>query len=177
MLSCRYCRIQKHAQHCLLQVLARFRNSRGHRGRAFTQVPAVPGPTVTALPQVLDGGIAFPDRIAVPQVLAVPKRSHSHAHNSFPQYWQESDSRTKARRNRFHPSNYGHFQNPPYCIQNHAENALPQVLTGFRTNRRRGGIAFPQTTMLCPKYWRDSESINGMGESFSPGYWRFLDPP
>ena len=39
----------------LLQVLARVRNSRGHRGRAFTQAPAVPGPTVTALPQVLAG--------------------------------------------------------------------------------------------------------------------------
>ena len=63
---------------------------------------------------------------------------------------------------------YGHFQNPPYCIQNHTENALPQVLTGFRTNRRRGGITFPQTTMLCPKYWRDSESIQGMGESIFP---------
>ena len=62
----------------------------------------------------------------------------------------------------------GHFQNPLYCIQNHAENALPKVLTGFRTNRRRGGIAFPQTTMLCPKYWRDSESINGMGEPIFP---------
>ena len=30
-------------------------NRRGHRGRAFTQAPAVPGPTVTALPQVLAG--------------------------------------------------------------------------------------------------------------------------
>ena len=121
----------------LLQILARFRNSRGHRGRAFTQVPAVPGPTVTALPQVLDGGIAFPDRFAFPQVLAVPKRSHSHAHNALPQYWQESSTdgiqnQSTARGNRFPP--------------NH--NALPQVLAGFRINQRHGRIDF------SPEYWR-----------------------
>ena len=66
---------------------------------------------------------------------------------------------------------YGHIQNPPYCIQNHAENcfapssnriqkqstargnrfppnhthnALAQVLAGFRINQWHGGIAFPQ---------------------------------
>ena len=44
---------------------------------------------------------------------------------------------------------YGHIQNPPYCIQNHTENALPQVLTGFRNNQRTGESLSPKPHPQC----------------------------
>ena len=173
-----FLQVLPHSETCptfWLQVLARFRNSRGHRGRAFTQAPAVPGPTVTALLQVLAGFSTrrnrFPPSTGSSEnaIIAMPAMRFPSTGRS-----QTVDGTAESR-----SPKYGHIQNPPYCIQNHAENALPQVLTGFRNNQRHGGIAFPQTTptMLWPKYWRDSESINGMGESLSPKYWRFLDPP
>ena len=181
MPSCRYCRIQKHAQHFCFKRLARFRNSRGHRGIAFDQVLAVPGPTVLhsePRPKCLapsTGGIQH--RFLL--VLAVPKHSHNHAHNAFPQLLTGVRNSPGHGGIAFTSYKHGHLQIPPYCIQNHAENALPQVLTGFRINQSAArGNRFPQTTptiMLGPKYWRDSESINGMGVSLSPKYWRFLD--
>ena len=112
-------------------------------GGTADELSSIPGPTVTALPQVLDGGIAFPDRIAFPQVLAVPKRSHSHATMRFP---STGRSQTVEGTAESLSPKYGHFQNTPCCIQNHAENALPQVLTGFRTNRRRV-LAVPGPTV------------------------------
>ena len=128
----------------LLQVLARFRNS-----RESTQILAVAGPTALHSepgPNCLAPSIGRDSKhgaIAVPQVLAVPKRSHNHARNAFPVSTGGSQKQQWARRNRFHPST-GIFQNPPYCIQSHAENALPRVLTGFRPNQRHRGNAFPE---------------------------------
>ena len=94
-----------------------------------------------ALPQVPAGcktrGIAFPSRIAFPQVLAVPKRIMTMSTMRFPSYWRES------RRNRIHPS-MGISRT--HRMHHHEENALPQVLTEFRINQRHGGIAFHQTT-------------------------------
>ena len=63
------------------------------------------------------GGIAFP------QVLAVPKRSHNHAHNAFPQVLAAVETVSPK---------YGHFQNRPYCIQNHAENAFAPSTDGIQ---------------------------------------------
>ena len=56
-------------------------------------------------------------------------------HNAFPQVLAGVTAES-------HSPKYGHFHNPPYCIQNHAENASPQVLTEFRINQRHGGIGF-----------------------------------
>ena len=30
-------------------------------------------------------------------------------------------------------------------------------------------------TVLCPRYWRDSKTIEGTAESLSPEYWQFQD--
>ena len=69
----------------------------GHRGIAFTQVLTGPGLTVLhsePRPKCLapsTGGIQnaaeplSPAELLSPQVLAVPKRSHNHVHNAFPQ--------------------------------------------------------------------------------------------
>ena len=184
MFSCRYCRIQKHAQHFCSKYWRDSETVGGSRTHRNRLAPSTGGIQYTA-------------------------ESFPRTESLSPKYWQFRNaiiampamrfpSTSKPRRNRFHPSTgifrsvlmgsnsealrvrekNGHFQNPPYCIQN-PENALPQVLTGFRNNQRHGGIAFPQTTptMLCPKYWRDSEINQRHGGIASPKYWRFLDPP
>ena len=125
--------------------------SRTHR-TAFKAMPKMPCPKYWR--DSKHDGVAFPGRIAFPQVLAVPKRSHNHVHNAFPQVLAGVATESLL-------PNYGHFQNPPYCIQNHAENALPQVMTEFRAGNR-----FPPNHT----HKRDSESINGMAESLSPKY-------
>ena len=118
-------------------------------------------------PQVLAGvrTVAGHGGIAFTQVRAFPEPTVLHPEPRRKCFAPSSDgiqNQSTARGSRFPP--------------NHTRNASPQVLTGFRINQPHGGVAFPQTTpaMLCPKYWRDSESINGMGESLSPKY---LDPP
>ena len=88
-------RIQKHAQHFLLLVLARFRNSRGHRGIASPKYWQIQEPPVLhseprPTPRLYwrdskHGGIAFPAESLSPKYLAVPKRKHNHVHNAFPQ--------------------------------------------------------------------------------------------
>ena len=62
----------------------------GHRGVAFTQVLTGPGPTVLH---------SEPG----PQVLAVPKRSHNHVHNAFPQVLAGVTAESLSPK-------YGHFE-------------------------------------------------------------------
>ena len=55
-------------------------------------------------------------------------------------YWRDSETvggTAEAPRNK-----YWQFQDPPYCIQDHTQNAMHQVPAGFRTRRNR----FPPST-------------------------------
>ena len=123
-------RIQKHAQHFLLLVLARFGNSRGHRGIASPKYWQIQEPPVLhseprPTPRLYwrdskHGGIAFPAESLSPKYLAVPKRRHNHVHNAFPQVLAGVTAESLSPK-------YGHSHK--------------------RDSESIGGVAFP-------KYWR-----------------------
>ena len=103
-----------------------------------------------ALPQVPAGcktrGIAFPSRIAFPQVLAVPKRIMTMSTMRFPNYWRES------RRNRIHPS---------MGISRSRRKCFAPSTDGIQNQSTARGNRFPPNHT----HKRNSESINGMAES------------
>ena len=130
MQSRRYCRIQKHAQHFCFK---RWRDSETAAGTAeslstkywqFQDPPyCIQNHAQNASPQVLAGfsGIAFP------QVLAVPKHSHNHAHDAFPQL-------------------LAGVRNGP----GHGGIAFTSYNTGISRTHRTASRTTPK--MLCPKY-------------------------